>query len=278
MLGDPQAKRGRSNTCRASTPATGASASPAPHSPHRSGRCSTTWSGVATWARWAPGAPGCLPGRRRAAPSSSWRPARARLRTPSEDGGLEELEESFPRRPSSSATRACSVAIRRACSVLAARSSAMTAACTAMVASRSPSGEEITTSRTRAVTPACPRAVGEQLSHKPQTVNSFTTRGRRAPSWRQRDDVRWPLLRSIRWLRAGQLPAQPCCTGSSFEEGRSWTRREQAGRTCRATASSAPPRAAACCRGRGRSSGSSQHATTGSQAAGRTGGHTSCRL
>jgi hypothetical protein len=43
------------------------------------------------------------------------------LRSPSEDGGLEELEESLPSRRSSSATRACSVAIRRACSALATR-------------------------------------------------------------------------------------------------------------------------------------------------------------
>jgi hypothetical protein len=68
--------------------------------------------------------PGCLPGRR---PPPSPRAGRVALARPSEDGGLEEFEESFPSRRSSSATRACKVAIRRACSALAARSSTMTA-------------------------------------------------------------------------------------------------------------------------------------------------------
>ena len=49
------------------------------------------------------------------------------FRNPSEDGGLEELEESLPSRRSNSTTRVCSAAIRRACSALTARSSAITA-------------------------------------------------------------------------------------------------------------------------------------------------------
>lgn len=73
---------------------------------------------------------------------------RADLPRLSEDGGLEELEESLPNRRFSSATRACSVAIRRTCSALATRSSMMTAAWTATVACTSRSREEIAASRT----------------------------------------------------------------------------------------------------------------------------------
>jgi hypothetical protein len=142
----PKRSGGRSNTWRASTPVTGADTRSAPHPPQRPGVCQTTASGSATRARCAPGVPGCLPGRRPSARSAARRSARAGLRSPSEEGGLEELEESWPSRRSSSATRACSVAIRRACSALAPRSSAMTAAWTATVASRSGSGERIAAS------------------------------------------------------------------------------------------------------------------------------------
>jgi hypothetical protein len=50
------------------------------------------------------GAPGCLPGRRPWPCSAARRLARAGLRSPSEEGGLEELEESLASRRSSSAT------------------------------------------------------------------------------------------------------------------------------------------------------------------------------
>jgi hypothetical protein len=102
---------------------------------------------------------------------------RAGLRSPSEDGGLEELEESLPSRRSSSTTRACSAAITWACSALTARSSTMTAAWTATVASSSGSGGAITASRTTSGHARLPMGRTEQLSHKPQTANSSTARG-----------------------------------------------------------------------------------------------------
>jgi hypothetical protein len=175
MLGDPQASGGKSNTCRASTPTTLATVSSAPH---RSGTCQATSSGSSTCARCAPGAPGCLPGRRSSARSSARRSTREGLRSPSEDGGMEEFEESLPSRRSSSATRARNVAIRRVCSALTARSSTMTAACTPTVASRSGSGEEITASTTTSRQARLPVGRTEQLPHKPQTVNSTRPRGR----------------------------------------------------------------------------------------------------
>jgi hypothetical protein len=169
---------GRSNTCRASTPTAFAGVSAAPHPPHRSGACQATSSGSSTCARWAPGAPGCLPGRRPSARPAPRRAAREGLPSPSEDGGLDEFEESLPSRRSSSTTRALSVSSRRACSALAARSSAMTAACTATVASRSRSGEGIAASTTTSRQARLPVGRTQQLPHKPQTVNSTRPRGR----------------------------------------------------------------------------------------------------
>jgi hypothetical protein len=69
----------------------------------------------ATWAR-------CAPGRRAACRAAmlglfvGMASGPRGLRSPSEDGGLEELEKSLASRPSSSLTRALSTAIRRACS------------------------------------------------------------------------------------------------------------------------------------------------------------------
>jgi hypothetical protein len=134
MLDDPQAKRGQVEDLANLDPVTGVPASSPPQPPQRSGTWTTISSGSVTCARCAPGVPGCLPGRR---PPPSPRAGRVALARPSEDSGLEEFEESFPSRRSSSATRACKVAIRRACSAVAARSSTMTAAWTATVASSS---------------------------------------------------------------------------------------------------------------------------------------------
>jgi hypothetical protein len=71
---------------------------------------------------------------------------RAGFRRPSEDGGLEELEESLPKRRSSSATLASSAAIAWAWTALTARNSAMIAAWTATMASRSTTSGEIVAS------------------------------------------------------------------------------------------------------------------------------------
>jgi hypothetical protein len=139
---------GRSKTCRASTPTTSANVRSPPQPPHRSGRCTTTSSGSATWARSAPGAPGCLPGARPPLPPRRCCRGAGGLPSPSDDGGRDELEESLPRRRSSSATRAASAALAAASLALASRSWSITIAWTATVASRSRSGEEITASWT----------------------------------------------------------------------------------------------------------------------------------
>jgi hypothetical protein len=91
---------------------------------------------------------------------------------------LEEFEESLPSRRSSSATRACKVAIRRACSALAARSSTMTAAWTATVASSSGSGEQIAASRTPNGHARLPKGRTAQLPHQPPARQLVTARSR----------------------------------------------------------------------------------------------------
>jgi hypothetical protein len=63
------------------------------------------------------------------------------LPSPSDDGGRDELEESLPRRRSSSATRAASAALAAASLALAWCSWSITIAWTATVASRSRSGK-----------------------------------------------------------------------------------------------------------------------------------------
>ena len=179
VLGDPQAKRrqvehlpGLHPSHRRAGQVHAAATAPLGHVP-------ATSSGSSTCARCTPGAPGCLPGRRCSAHSLARRSAREGLRSPSEEGGLEELEESLPSRRSSSATRACSVAIRRSCSALTARSSTMTAACTATVASRSGSGEEIVASRTTSRQARLPLGRTEQLPHKPPDSQLAHGRGDR---------------------------------------------------------------------------------------------------
>jgi hypothetical protein len=75
-----------------------------------------------------PGAPGCSPGGR--LPGSGGRAGRGGLRDPSDDGGLEEVDESWASRRSSSATWACSL-------WLAARSSSTTSSMASSSAIRS---------------------------------------------------------------------------------------------------------------------------------------------
>jgi hypothetical protein len=146
-------------------------------------------------------APGCLPGRRRPACSSARRSARAGLPSPSEDGGLDEFEESLPRRRSNSATCACSVAIRRACSALAARSSAITAACTATVASGSGWGEGIAASSTPNGHARLPMGRPAQLPHSPKPVNSCTPSPQRLKLVEAQPARRWACPQGTRtWI------------------------------------------------------------------------------
>jgi transposase len=149
--------------------------------------------------------------------SSARRSTRAGLPSPSEDGGLEEFDESLPSRRSSSASRACSVTIRRACSALAARSSAITAAWTATVASSSGSGEGMAASTTRSgqarlrrgpYQTATPHAPDRQLVHGAGTVPWRNQAGRMR-------------LRSIMFAAPPRrLLAPQAAMSSPFEEGR----------------------------------------------------------
>jgi hypothetical protein len=136
--------------------------------------------------QYAPGAPGCLPGAR-PPPRRCCRRAGG-LPSPSHDGGREALEESLPRRRSSSATRALRLAIRLACSALAATSLALawrncsiTIACTATVASRS--GEEITASWTPSGHAPLPMGLWDSYRTPPQQVNPPTVRLNQSPEW-----------------------------------------------------------------------------------------------
>src|ERR1019366_7871794 len=98
-----------SNTCRFCIPVTVASPRSAPQQPHAAGPHSTVSSGSGDCLSVEDRAPGCLPGRR---------PDRLRSDRSlvffwyglSEEGGLEDVEESLPRRRSSSSTRAASTA------------------------------------------------------------------------------------------------------------------------------------------------------------------------
>jgi len=98
-----------STTCRFCTPVTSASARSAPQHPHAAGAHTTVSPGSADCFSVEDGAPGCLPGLRPDRP----RKDRSRvffLYGLSEDGGFEDVEESLPRRRSSSSTRAASTA------------------------------------------------------------------------------------------------------------------------------------------------------------------------
>jgi hypothetical protein len=112
-----------------------------------------------------------LPGLRRpAARSATRRSAHAGPPSPSDDGGLEELEEFLPRRRSSSATRASRAALAVTSLALATRSSAITVAWTATVASRSASGEGIAASWTTSGQARLPWASLHSYTSSPPTV------------------------------------------------------------------------------------------------------------
>jgi hypothetical protein len=104
---------GRSNTCRASIPTTGARRRPAPHPSQRSGRCTCTRSGSGTCRNVKPGSPGCLPGNR---PDGSRRDRGGALPGPSADGGFDDVRDVNPNRRLSSAFSARNSSITRACS------------------------------------------------------------------------------------------------------------------------------------------------------------------
>ena len=98
-----------SNSCSFCTPVTRAPARSAPHRPQAAGAHTTTSSGSATCRSVEDSAPGCLPRFRPLRPRSD----RSRgffLYGLSDDGGLDDVPESLPRRRSSSATRSLSAA------------------------------------------------------------------------------------------------------------------------------------------------------------------------
>ena len=129
-----------SNTCRFCIHRASTSARPCPQQPHAAGPHSTVSSGSADCFKVADCAPGCLPGLRPDLPRSD----RSRgffLYGLSEDGGLDDVEESLASRRSSSWIRAASASIcaSRTASCAAASSSRSAAACRsrALSASRS---------------------------------------------------------------------------------------------------------------------------------------------
>src|ERR1019366_7615449 len=132
-------------------PVTVASPRSAPQQPHAAGPHSTVSSGSGDCLSVEDRAPGCLPG---------LRPDRLRSDRSlvffwyglSEEGGLEDVEESLPRRRSSSSTRAASTAscARAAASCAAASSSPSSAASR----SRALAGATATPRRRTSATPA----------------------------------------------------------------------------------------------------------------------------
>src|ERR1035441_5772615 len=90
-----------SNTCRFCTPVTSAPARSAPQQPHATGPHSAISPGSADCFKVEDGAPGCLPGARPDRPRKD-RSLLFFLYGLSEDGGFDDVEESLPRRRSSS--------------------------------------------------------------------------------------------------------------------------------------------------------------------------------
>ena len=121
-----------SSTCRFCTPLTSAPARSAPQQPHATGPHSAISPGSADCLKVEDGAPGCLPGARPDRPRKD-RSLLFFLYGLSEDGGFDDVEESLPRRRSSSPTRATSTA---SCASLAA-SCAAASSSRAAAASRS---------------------------------------------------------------------------------------------------------------------------------------------
>src|SRR5680860_1197682 len=94
---------GRSNTCRACSPTTGASDRSPPHPAHAPGTWTATSSGTWRGSSRNPCSPVCLPGFR---PDARRSDRGGGLTNASELGGLDEFCEFFPSRASNSVTRA----------------------------------------------------------------------------------------------------------------------------------------------------------------------------
>src|SRR5271157_1117567 len=100
-----------SNTCRFCSHAAGTSARPCPQQPHAAGPYSTVSSGLPDCSSVEDGAPGCLPGLRPDLRRSD-RSFGFLVYGLSDEGGLDDVEESLARRRSSSSTRAASASAR----------------------------------------------------------------------------------------------------------------------------------------------------------------------
>lgn len=95
---------GRSNSCRRSTPTSGASAREPPQPRHPAGSCRLVWSGFSTCASVCPRCPFSRPGLR-CPPFRNGFGLGGGLSNPRDDGGWEELSGFRPSRASSSAIR-----------------------------------------------------------------------------------------------------------------------------------------------------------------------------
>ena len=129
-----------SKTCRFCSQAAGTSARSCPQQPHAAGPHFTVLSGLPDCFSVEDCAPGCLPGLRPDLPRSD-RSFGFFLYGLSEDGGLDDVEESLPSSRWSSSTRAASASIcaSRAASCAAASSSRSAAACRSRALSASSS-------------------------------------------------------------------------------------------------------------------------------------------
>jgi hypothetical protein len=117
-----------SNSWSFCTPVTSAPARPAPHRPHAAGAHTTVSPGLATCRSVDDCEPGCFPRPR----PLRWRSDRSPdffLYGLSDDGGLDDVDESWPRRRSSSATRPLSAANRASA---ASRPASATASCASL--------------------------------------------------------------------------------------------------------------------------------------------------
>lgn len=112
---------GRSNTCRRSTPTSGASARSAPQPAHGPGSNRTHSSGSATNASVEPGWPGCPPGLRPLLRRNDF--GTGLTNGESDDGGFDEFRLFCPNCRFNSATSARSAAICSACTATRAASS-----------------------------------------------------------------------------------------------------------------------------------------------------------
>jgi len=167
-----------SNTCRFCTPITAASPRSAPQQPHAAGAHSTLWPGSPDCFSVEDCAPGCFPGLRPDRPRSD-RSLLFFLYGLSEDGGFEDVEESLPRRRSSSSTRATSAC---SCASLAA-SCAAASSSRAAAASRSrafSATSSATRARSRAVPPDGDKGGVSGMSHHDQHLRTAIKPTRRA--------------------------------------------------------------------------------------------------